>query len=125
MTLELPGISVGPLTAECRLVDKSVIVLFSGTADTEARAELETFIAQLRSEANRIGVTGVAIDFRDLVFMNSSCLKIFVVWLAALRDLPCDKQYRIRIRSNPSLLWQRRSLAALSCFAADLVTIET
>jgi len=33
-------------------------------------------------------------------------------------------QYRIRFLSNPSILWQRRSLHALSCFAAELITIE-
>jgi hypothetical protein len=57
--------------------------------------------------------------------MNSSCFKIFVAWLAQVRDLDAAKQYRIHLLSNPNLLWQRRSLAALSCFAVDLVAIET
>ena len=40
-------------------------------------------------------------------------------------DLEATQQYRIHLLSNPNLLWQRRSLAALSCFAVDLVAIET
>ncbi len=56
--------------------------------------------------------------------MNSSSFKIFVAWLANVQELPPEKQYKITLRSNPNLHWQRRSLAALSCFAAELVTIE-
>jgi len=73
----------------------------------------------------QLGVKTVKVDLRQLEFMNSSCFKIFVAWLAQLRDLDAAKQYKIQIVSNPNLLWQRRSLAALSCFAVDLVTIET
>ncbi|MDB4957395.1 MAG: hypothetical protein JWO36_4964, partial [Myxococcales bacterium] len=64
-------------------------------------------------------------DLRELEFMNSSCFKAFVAWIAMIRDLETDKQYRMHLLSNPNLHWQRRSLAALTCFAVDLVTIET
>jgi len=125
MTLELLNVSGGVMSAEGSLRDNTLSVLFAGTADSLSRSELETFVKQLHSEAVRLAVPTVAIDLRELEFMNSSCFKVFVSWLAQLRDLETSKQYRIKIRSNPSLLWQRRSLAALSCFAVDLVTIET
>ncbi|MBX3161441.1 MAG: hypothetical protein KF773_36105 [Deltaproteobacteria bacterium] len=126
-TLDLPALaSSGFLTGRAAyLSGEAIAVTFSGTADTETRPELDRFVKQLHVEAQRLRVPAVAIDLRELEFMNSSCLKILVAWLAQLRDLPADQQYRIKIRSNPSLLWQRRSLAALSCFAVDLVTIET
>ncbi len=56
--------------------------------------------------------------------MNSSCFKSFVTWIGEVQDLQPDKQYRIHFRSNPEMLWQRRSLHALRCFAVDLITIE-
>jgi anti-anti-sigma factor len=125
-TLDLPTLSgSGFMTANGALDDSSIAVTFTGTADTETRADLDRFVKQLHVEAMRLRVPTVVIDLRDLEFMNSSCLKILVSWLAQLRDLPGDQPYKIRIRSNPNLLWQRRSLAALSCFAVDLVTIET
>jgi hypothetical protein len=125
-TLDLPTLTgSGLMIADAALAESSIAVTFTGTADTETRADLDRFVKQLHGEALRLRVSTVVIDFRDLEFMNSSCLKILVSWLAQLRDLPSDQQYRIKIRSNPNLLWQRRSLAALSCFAVDLVTIET
>jgi hypothetical protein len=125
MTLELPKLNGAVMTAEGRLSDGSLAVTFAGTADSETRDQLEGFVKQVHVEALRLKVPEVVVDFRELEFMNSSCFKIFVAWLAQLRDLGADSQYRIQIRSNANLLWQRRSLAALSCFAIDLVTIQT
>ena len=125
MTLDLPKLSGAVMTAEGRLADGSLAVTFAGTADSETRDQLEVFVKQVHVEALRLKMPEVIVDFRELEFMNSSCFKIFVSWLAQLRDLSADSQYRIQIRSNPNLLWQRRSLAALSCFAIDLVTIQT
>ncbi|HEY5935469.1 MAG TPA: hypothetical protein VIU61_12555 [Kofleriaceae bacterium] len=104
--------------------DGGISVRFAGTADVEAKSDLDDFMKKLHTESLRLGVARVALDFRELAFMNSSCFKIFVAWLAQIRDLSPDKQYRIQLYSNPNLLWQRRSLAALSCFASNLVTIE-
>ena len=125
MTLELPTVSGGVMSAEGQAVDGEVQVRFAGTADVEAKADLEVFVKRLHTEVVRLGAAKVIVDLRELEFMNSSCFKIFVAWLAQVRDLDPDNQYRIHLRSNPNLLWQRRSLAALSCFAVDLVAIET
>lgn len=125
-TLSLPKL-VGPdLTAEARLGDATTVQLaLCGTADGDVRVLLEAFIKQLHAEVVRIGIKRVDLDLRELEFMNSSCLKILVSWLAVLRDLAPGEQYKLRIRSNPNLLWQRRSLTALQCFAVELVSIET
>jgi hypothetical protein len=42
-----------------------------------------------------------------------------------VRQLKQEEQYRVRLLSNPSYHWQGRSLAALSCFAVDLVAVES
>jgi hypothetical protein len=125
MTLALPDLVHERMTARGTLDDGSLAVCLDGTADAEVRPLLASYFDALHVEAVRLGLKSVGIDLRTLEFMNSSCLKILVAWLAQLRDLDADKQYKVRIRSNPSLLWQRRSLAALSCFAVDQVTINT
>ena len=127
MSIQLAKLSGGVISAEASLeagVSGVLRVRFSGTADLEAKADLEVFVKGLHAEAVRLGATRVIVDFRELEFMNSSSFKIFVAWLASVQELPPDKQYKIKLRSNPNLHWQRRSLAALSCFAAELVTIE-
>lgn len=125
MTLALNDVTAESITLQARLADGEIVARLSGTADTGVREQLEEFFTQLHAEAVRLNATAVVVDVRELEFMNSSCLKVFVSWLAQLRELETPHQYKVRFRSNPQLLWQRRSLAALSCFAIDLVTIET
>lgn len=123
-TLAVADVTAETLTIRGQLADGELAVRIAGTADLAARPDLEDYMRKLHDEAVRAKVSAVVVDLRELEFMNSSCLKVFVVWLAQLRDMDAAGQYKVRIRSNPDLLWQRRSLAALSCFAVDLVTIE-
>ena len=125
MTLQLPKLEAPVLTADATIADSVVTVRFRGTADIEAKPALDHYVEALHGEARRIAVSKLVIDFRELEFMNSSSFKVFVTLLAQVQELPADKQYRIHFVSNPSMHWQRRSLAALSCFAVNLVTIET
>lgn len=125
MTLQLPKLDVPVLAAESALADGVLTTRFRGTADVEAKPALDHYVEALHEEARRVAASKVVIDFRELEFMNSSSFKVFVTWLAQVQELPAEKQYRIHFVSNPSMHWQRRSLAALSCFAVNLVTIET
>ena len=93
---------------------------------TDGGSGLEGYIEKLHQEACRLKMQKVVVDLRNLEFMNSSSFKVFITWLGHVKELPADAQYRIHVLSNPNThQWQRRSLAALSCFAVDLVTIET
>ena len=125
MSLELPPTTGTVLSVDGNFADGVIKVRFAGTADVEAKPDLDASVKKLQEESLRLGATKVVIDFRELEFMNSSCFKVFVSWLATLQEIAPEKQYRIHLLSNPNLHWQRRSLAALSCFAVDLVAIET
>jgi anti-anti-sigma factor len=125
MTLQLPKLDVPVLTADAVMADTVVTARFRGTADSEAKPALDHYVLALHDEARRLAASKVVVDFRELEFMNSSSFKVFVTWLAQVQELPAENQYRIHFVSNPSMHWQRRSLAALSCFAVNLVTIET
>lgn len=125
MSVELPKPSTNVLAIDASFAEGVLSSRFVGTADVEGKPYLDEVVKKLHEEALRLAVTKVEIDLRELEFMNSSSFKVFVSWLAALQELATDKQYRIHFRSNPNLHWQRRSLAALSCFAVDLVSIET
>jgi hypothetical protein len=48
----------------------------------------------------------------------------FLDWIARVQELPADKIYHIRFLSTQGILWQRRSLHALHCFAPDLIHVE-
>jgi hypothetical protein len=107
------------------VVNGTLTLRFAGTADAQVTMELNGLLTRVHGEALGSHATSVAVDFRELEFMNSSCFKCFVTWISRVRALQADLQYRIHILSDVTKHWQRRSLAALSCFAIELVKIET
>lgn len=124
MSLDLPELGCTSLYADGGFDGGVINVRFSGTADAEATTDLDHVVERLHDEALRLGATKVAVDFRQLEFMNSSCFKILVTWLSNVRELEPRRQYRIHILSSPEHHWQKRSLEALRCFAVDLVAID-
>ena len=121
--IALPVEQAAELRARLTLEDAALVAKLSGTADLRVTDSVEAILTRVHQKAMELGIPEVRMDLRELEFMNSSCFKSFVSWISEVSDLPAG-QYRIRFLSNPSILWQRRSLHALSCFAAELITIE-
>jgi hypothetical protein len=121
--IALPVQQAAELRARLTHMDSALVAKLSGTADLRVTDSVEAILTRVHQKAMELRIPEVQMDLRDLEFMNSSCFKSFVSWISEVSDLTTG-QYRIRFLSNPSILWQRRSLHALSCFAAELVTIE-
>jgi anti-anti-sigma factor len=102
-----------------------IVMELRGTADTQVLGALEETLPAVHEAARLREAREVVVDFRALEFMNSSCFKVFVTWLSRVQELEPDQQYQIKFLSDDGKHWQRRSLTALSCFAADLVSIES
>lgn len=123
--IELPSVGTPELRVTAEHGGDAVTVRMAGTADMRVSEALDRVMARVHEEAQRRGAARVRVDLRELEFMNSSCLKSFVTWITQARDLPGEKRYAIHFVSKPQILWQRRSLNALRCFAVDLITVET
>jgi hypothetical protein len=122
--LRVPAIDDPYFTADVAYGENAELRLV-GTADTTATQPLGDLIATLHTELRDRKVAEVVVDVRGLEIMGAACFTELVAWLSRLQELAPDDRYRIRFRSNPAIGWQRRSLAALSCFDTDIVTIES
>ena len=91
-------------------------------------ADFEAVRAGQRHESDsvrrRVGASEVHLDVRELYFMNSSCMKLFVTWFTALRELASDKRYSVVVHSSAKLHWQQRSFNALRYIADGLIRIQ-
>jgi hypothetical protein len=95
-----------------------------GNADLRAKARLDVFLDAADRQSVAAGVKEVVVDFRELVFMNSSCLKALVTWLGRAQERPAHERYTIRFIKEPAAHWQMRSFKALAAFAGDILTVE-
>jgi hypothetical protein len=121
--VQITGIKDTEFEATATVDGPALVMRLWGNADLRVNAPLGPFLDSVDDEAKRNHMGEVVADFRELVFMNSSCLKEFVRWIAQV-DERTDNHYRIRFLSDPSAQWQSRSLQALRAFAPSLVTIE-
>jgi hypothetical protein len=124
-SVDIPQIDANDLKAAPSFVDGNLSLQFAGSADSRSQGAIEAMLDRVHAEALRLRVPEVAIDFRDCDFVNSSCFKAFIVWLEQIQELEAEQQYRLRFYSDDTKAWQRRSLQALSCFAIELVHIES
>lgn len=103
----------------------SLELRLSGSADISTRRPLEALIARLHGRLSGGNAGSIRVDLRQLEFMSAASFTALVGWLSLVHELPPERRYQIRFQSNPMIRWQRRSLGALSCFATDVVAIET
>jgi hypothetical protein len=94
-----------------------------GNADHAAVELVEVLLDRIHADARVLDVKGVVIDLRQLEFMNSSCFRHFIGWIATIQDLEAAHRYGIKFLSKPSYHWQRRSLQSLRSFAVDLISV--
>lgn len=123
--IDIPQIDANDLRAAPSFVDGQLSVVFAGSADSRSQAAIEALLDKVHAEAMRLKLPEVAVDFRDCDFVNSSCFKAFVVWLEQIQERESTNQYKLRFFSDDTRAWERRSLQAFSCFAIELVNIES
>ena len=121
-SLELTRVDTAGFSCAPSLDADKLSVSFCGTGDVAAVELLGSYLKQLHAEAERLSVSEVTCDFRQLSFMNSSCFKAFVVWIDTVKNTP--PSYRIRFLTDPEMHWQRRSLEALRRLATGVVSVE-
>lgn len=121
--LNLPVFHDESFESSADLHEGTLTLHFKGSAELHISEVLGPLLTQAHQEALRLGASEIRVDFEQLQFMTSSCLKRFVTWLSELQGSP-RKPYAIRFLSNPRFRWQKATLAALRCFAPEVVTVQ-
>lgn len=123
MSARIGGFVVEKLSAEAVVEGHVVHARVAGTATQRDVGPLEVFFGELHEAcAARGEVREVVLDLRDVEYMNSSHFKTVVSWVGKMGAL--GRTVNVRVRSNPTVHWQKRSLHALALLADTFVTVE-
>jgi hypothetical protein len=117
------SVSKDGFTIASEIAQDAIEVKLSGSCDSQTKALLEGFLADLHAETVRLRAKNVALDCESLYFMNSASVKSFVMWLTKIKTLGPVERYRVAVRTNRHLAWQQRSFGAISRSAPDVLTI--
>jgi hypothetical protein len=105
------------------LIDAAIpTIKISGNGDTESIASLDRFLRELHEQMLHAQSDQIEVDFGDLYFMNSSCIKALMSWIHRVRL--AGAPYRVYFMTNPRLSWQRRSLQPLQRLAPTIVALQ-
>jgi hypothetical protein len=119
----LGELSITELDFEARAAIDELSLRLAGNADARFGNSLRALVTVFHSQLCTVRARQVAIDIRDLEFMNASCFNVLVSWVALINELEPEQRYELRFATNHAMPWQRRSLRTLSCFATDLVVL--
>jgi hypothetical protein len=120
---EIASFAVEKLSGSARLDGPGVAARLEGTASQRDIDALEDFLAAVLRAAQGSHAKRIAVDLREVAYMNSSHFKVLVAWLGRVgKSAP---PIAVTLRGNPAYHWQKRSLDALKHLAESWVTIES
>jgi hypothetical protein len=123
--LRVPDVDDPDFVADVNATSEGIELRLIGSADSAAHAGLQKLLDKLHEELTAKRVREVVVDMQATDFICAPCFNELVSWVQRLQDLPVEQRYRLRIRSNPAIAWQKHGLLALSCFDTDIITVET
>ena len=104
------------LTTQMR--GESLVATLAGDGDATSMDTLSAYLKNVDYQAVDNAVKSVVLDFQELEFMNTSCFRLLVSWIAGV-GRSSEAQYHVTFRGNPSLCWQRRGIDALRSLAVQ------
>jgi len=119
--------AVPPFNAEGLTVSPKVsqgVLHLSLTGAIEMRdpgVVLNPYWIRVDEETRKLGIKQVEVDLRDLSFMNSSGLLTLVRWITRAKSHTVDA-YRMILRFDRNVTWQRASIPTLAKLAPEIVT---
>ncbi|WP_437535174.1 hypothetical protein WME79_13095 [Sorangium sp. So ce726] len=121
-SLRVDRITTDSFGIEPALLGDRLSIKLTGTGDMAAAAPLGAYCKEVQHEVRRLSLAAVEFDIRALYFLNSSCLKAFIAFIAGVTGQ--GPKCKIRFVTDARLGWQRRSLAALERMSPGLVSIH-
>ena len=122
--LDLPEVAQRAFALSHEAAPGSVTVRLIGSADSDVAPALGTFFERLHAEVVRTHRKEVVLDFRDLQFLTSSCIKYLVVAITRMTAAERASRYELRLVTAAGLRWQELSFQVLRQMAPGLVRIE-
>jgi hypothetical protein len=113
-------LTVDTLSIVPRLEGDTLYIAMSGAAEMREPGDvLNPYWTLIDEEARRRNLSTVELDVRDLNFMNSSGILTLVRWIT--RCKAAGGCYRLVLRYDRNVTWQRASIPTLAKLAPNVV----
>ena len=84
---------------------------------------LDPFFQSVHQSSIQNNIRKINVNLTGLSFLNSSGIKCLAKWVLSLSQVSEDKRYKIIIKQNPTITWQKTSLITLTFAAPGLISV--
>jgi hypothetical protein len=91
----------------------------------DPRQTVGAYFESLHAAALADKVGSVELDVRELTFVNSSAIRLFVDWATRISALPDEQRYRVHFLTSRHVSWQRTSFHVLQTIAPRAVEVTS
>jgi hypothetical protein len=111
-------------TAKVSLAEGPRIAFQGEIGSREPDKKIVDYIDKAHQWIRESAATDVVVDIRQLSFVNSSNIRIFIDWVIRAKGEGDAPHYRIRFLAKRTVTWQRLMLGALASLATDTVVVD-
>lgn len=86
--------------------------------------EIQPYLRRVHQAAVEGGLQALEVDLRELSFVNSSAMRVFVDWATRVAAEPTEKQYKLVFLSSMGVTWQKTSLPVIRMLAPSVTEVR-
>jgi ABC-type transporter Mla MlaB component len=109
-------------TLRLSLSERGTLVMSGSLSELNPGAVLMPHLKELHELLVRDGLQVVKVDVRDLSFVNSTGIRVFIDWLGLIQR--SGSAYVLHFILDPAVTWQRLTFKALKTLAQGAVVLE-
>jgi hypothetical protein len=107
------------------VTNENTTVMSGNITSLEPSARVQPFLKSVHTAALADKLTELLVDVRQLAFVNSSAIRLFIDWATWLQTAPTGERYKLVFITDKSITWQRTSFVAIKSLAGTVVEVRT
>jgi len=119
--LELPNVE----GLKVSITNANTIRLAGVLSTPDPRQTVGAFFEALHQAAIFDKVSTVEVNVRELSFVNSSAIRLFVDWASRISATPEAQRYTVHFLTSRRVTWQRTSFNVLRSLAPEAVRVTS
>lgn len=106
--------------------EQTLSLILTGAVDMRnPTSDILPYLIKVHDEVVKNKIKRINVDIKDLIYMNSSGIKILINWIMKINDEPRENYYCINFISNSDIAWQESTLPVLHKLFPDNILINS
>lgn len=106
-----------------RISEETVVVMAGKITSLDPSAAVQPYLKSVHAAALADKVARVSVDVRQLAFVNSSAIRLFIDWATWVKTAAAP--YQLVFVTDKTITWQRTSFVAIKSLAGSAVEVRS